>query len=284
MNKIELTRDHLRLLFPDTSDQLFNFYAADLLIILKRYAINNRLRIAAFIAQIRYESGNLVYAEEIADGSAYDNRRDLGNTEYDALTLAKSNDTTPGRMWKGRGLIQLTGYYNYQQYAKYLKVHVVENPDIVKGLPYSVDVAGWFWVNRSRHGLNCNQLADVDRFTDITRVINGGTNGLKKRLEYYRQCLSVIDQIFVNNEIEQHKIEAGDTVNKKLDKTIQAIESQPDNKQAIKQLLMDIKTQLDQAIEKGMFDVKIFSESLALKRQMLIDAVEKSQSKNNGGQ
>jgi putative chitinase len=39
-----------------------------------------------------------------------------------------------------------------------------------------VDVAIWFW---NRHGLN--KLADADNCMAITKIINGGTNGLSNR-------------------------------------------------------------------------------------------------------
>ena len=58
----------------------------------------NRLRAAMWCAQIGHESVGLRYMEEIASGTAYEWRRDLGNTQ--------SGD---GARFKGRGPIQLTG-------------------------------------------------------------------------------------------------------------------------------------------------------------------------------
>jgi YhgE/Pip-like protein len=45
----------------------------------QRYEINTPLRLAAFLAQIGHESGRFRYVEEIAKGTAYEGRKDLGN-------------------------------------------------------------------------------------------------------------------------------------------------------------------------------------------------------------
>jgi hypothetical protein len=64
--------------------------------------------IAAFVAQVSHESGGLLYFEELASGAAYEGRSNLGNTQ-----------TGDGKRFKGRGPIQLTGRYNYNECANY---------------------------------------------------------------------------------------------------------------------------------------------------------------------
>ena len=80
---------------------------------MSEFAITTPARQAAFLAQLAHESGSLRYVQEIASGSAYDNRADLGNTTPEAIALAELAGTTPGKYYKGRGLIQVTGYTNY---------------------------------------------------------------------------------------------------------------------------------------------------------------------------
>jgi len=131
-----------------------------------RYGIDTPLRQAHFLAQIGHESGELRFREELAEGTAYENRPDLGNT--------RPGD---GPRYKGRGLIQLTGRSNYSQYCRACGVDVLERPELVATDDnLCADVAGWFW---DRHKLNSH--ADRDDLEKITRVVNGGLNGLANR-------------------------------------------------------------------------------------------------------
>lgn len=143
--------------------------------------INTRLRIAAFLAQIGHESGSLVYVKELGGPSyfaKYDGRKDLGNTQ--------SGD---GAKFCGRGLIQVTGRANYRTASQALfgDDRLLKNPEILESPEGATKSAVWFWTTR-----NLNSLADADRFTDLTKKINGRTNGLDDRKSRYRLALSVI--------------------------------------------------------------------------------------------
>lgn len=130
-----------------------------------KYDISTPQRIAAFIAQVAHESGSFRYTEEIASGQAYEGRKDLGNTEQG-----------DGVKFKGRGLIQITGRSNYAEVSKALGQDFISNPTLLAKIPYCVESAAWFW---KKHGLN--ELADKGDFIRITKVINGGVNGLADR-------------------------------------------------------------------------------------------------------
>jgi putative chitinase len=141
-----------------------NFYAA-ILAGMQKGAINTPLRQAHFLAQVGHESGELRYTQELASGTAYEGRKDLGNTQ-----------PGDGVRFKGRGLIQLTGRANYTAFGKVCGQDLLTNPALLAVTPLAVDVAVWFW---TQHGLNV--LADKDDVVTITRRINGGTNGLANR-------------------------------------------------------------------------------------------------------
>ena len=137
------------------------------------FHINSPIRQAAFIAQIAHESGELRYVEEIASGSAYEGRKDLGNTQ-----------PGDGMKYKGRGLIQITGRNNYLECGKALGVDLVTQPELLETNDLACRSAAWFWAS---HGLN--DLADKGDYIRICRRINGGLNGLKERQAYYVKAL-----------------------------------------------------------------------------------------------
>lgn len=139
-------------------------------------SIDRRLRRAAFIAQLAHESSELRYFEELADGSAYEGRRDLGNTQ-----------PGDGRRYKGRGPIQLTGRSNYRAAGQALHLDLEGQPELAAHVDLGFRVAGWFW---TRHNLNV--LADAGQFTEITRKINGGLNGQRSREQYYQRALRIV--------------------------------------------------------------------------------------------
>ena len=161
---------------PTTISQYLDMINATMV----KYSINTPLRACHFLAQLVHESGSFRYTVEIDNGKAYEGRLDLGNTQ-----------PGDGPLYKGRGFIQLTGRANYTAYAAAIGDDVVKYPDLVAA-KYPADVAGWFW---ARHNLNA--LADQDGLTAITRVINGGTNGLDNRL----LCLGRAKNVLMNMPI-----------------------------------------------------------------------------------
>lgn len=145
---------------------------------MEEWGIDKPARRAAFLAQIAHESGSLRYVREIADGKAYEGRKDLGNTE-----------PGDGPRYKGRGLIQITGRTNYRacSVALYGDERLLQKPELLEEPVAACRSAAWFWW---AHGLNA--FADVGDFGRITRVINGGTNGLQDRLAYYERAQAVL--------------------------------------------------------------------------------------------
>lgn len=132
---------------------------------LERYAIDTRLRIAHFLAQTCHESAGFCTTQEFADGSAYEGRADLGNT--------RPGD---GPRYKGRGLIQLTGRANYRSYGQALGIDLEGSPAQAAEPRLSLVIACEYW---KRRGIN--DTADQDDVLRVTRLINGGLNGLNER-------------------------------------------------------------------------------------------------------
>ena len=180
---MKLQDEILHKMIPYATDKNISLYLTPINDTLEEFNIKKPIEIAQFIAQITHESGSLAYVEELASGSAYEYRRDLGNMSREALTAAHAKGTTTGKFYKGRGLIQVTGYFNYKECGIMLGIDLVNNPELLKEPKYAAKSAGWFWFSR---GLN-KISHDCKR---TTRVINGGYNGLAEREAYFkRNCL-----------------------------------------------------------------------------------------------
>lgn len=136
-------------------------------------------REAAFLAQIAHESGELRYVREIADGSAYEGREDLGNTEQG-----------DGTRFRGRGLIQITGRANYSECGDALGLDLLREPALLEEPRNATRSAAWFWKSR---GLN--EVADSGGFEIITRRINGGLTGYADRLAYFRRAQQTLGDV-----------------------------------------------------------------------------------------
>lgn len=189
------------------------------------FQINTPQRIAAFIAQTSHESGGYTMLTENLNyraatlAACWPNRfAELGpnkkpkRTEKGALIPTKlaesiagkpeliANLVYSGRMgngpaesgegWKyrGRGLKQLTGKYNYEKCGKDLGVDFVGNPDLLLEPIYAARSAGWFWKSN-----NLSPFADSGDIEGMTKKINGGLIGIDQRKKLYQAVLAVIE-------------------------------------------------------------------------------------------
>lgn len=136
-----------------------------------KFGITEPLDVAYFLATIAVESCELLYTEEIASGSAYEGRKDLGNTKPGM-----------GKMYKGRGLIQITGFYNYRDYSETVNYDFYSTLSKAQGLAKTgnaVRSACWFW---QKAGVSALALADNPQ--KVRRRVNGGLNGYAQFLQF----------------------------------------------------------------------------------------------------
>lgn len=131
---------------------------------------------AAFLAQLAHESGQLRYSREIADGSAYEGRTDLGNTQ-----------PGDGKRFPGRAWMQVTGRENYRLCGVALNMDLINEPQLLEQIVPACRGSGWYWQSR-----NLNALADIDAFGALTKKINGGYNGLDERIGYWLRAREVL--------------------------------------------------------------------------------------------
>lgn len=141
-----------------------------------RFAINTPIRLAHFLAQAAHETDGFQTLEEYASGKQYEGRKDLGNTQ-----------PGDGVRFKGRGIFQLTGRSNYAFYGNLTGLQLVDNPKLAAQPAVAATVAALYW---QRKGLNT--WADRDDVVQITKRINGGTNGLANRRSYLRKAKALL--------------------------------------------------------------------------------------------
>ena len=85
-----------------------------------RDGVSDKGQIAYVFATAQHESLFGRFMMEIASGSAYEGRLDLGNTV-----------PGDGLRFKGRGFVQITGRRNYTQWGRKLGIDFVSNPEKV---------------------------------------------------------------------------------------------------------------------------------------------------------
>jgi putative chitinase len=175
---MELTLEQLVAIMPYAKSRAQTFLGP-LNAAMTEFEVNTPLRMAAFLAQVGHESGQLRYVKELASGEAYEGRKSLGNTHPGW-----------GVKYKGRGLIQVTGFLNYSQVAAALHIDCVAKPELLEQPVNACRTAAWWWSDR---GLSVLADAGTDEaFVRITKKINGGTNGLEDRQALYKRAREVL--------------------------------------------------------------------------------------------
>lgn len=94
------------------------------------------------------------------------------------------SETGDGWIYRGRGLIQITGRDNYDRSGDELGLDLILNPERLEEPYYAALSAAEWW---HRHG--CNVLADTGDMAAVTRKVNGGLTGLDDRLKLYSAAL-----------------------------------------------------------------------------------------------
>lgn len=195
------------------------WYSA-MLEILPMWDINTIERVAGFVAQCGHESRNFsVLTENLnysaaalnkifpkyfrragRDAQAYHRQPEkIANVIY--ANRMDNGDTNSGDGWRfrGGGLIQLTGRYNYTEFAEDVEMSVEEAVDYVRTKKGALDSACWFWDEN-----NINKHCDNMDILKMTKRINGGTIGLDDRKKHWAHALDVLGGD-MEMEVEEEK-------------------------------------------------------------------------------
>lgn len=200
-----ITVDKFKQIFPNCKQP--NDTTKALNIILPKYKITTKERLAAFLAQCGHESGsfnilkeNLNYSAEglckvwpkrfptLAEAQKYHrNPEKIANKVYADRMGNGSEDSGDGFLYCGRGAIQLTGKDNYTKFASSLDMAIDEAVAYCETREGAIESACYFWETH-----NLNECADKGDFVALTKKINGGTTGLAERQEIWAKAKQVL--------------------------------------------------------------------------------------------
>lgn len=175
---------------------------------MKEFCITAATDQAMFIAQVGHESGGFrqvveslnytpgalveVFGKRITQQQANAlGRTTLQPARQDAIAnLVYANrlgNKVSGDGWKyrGRGLIQITGLDNYRACGAALKIDFVAKPELLELDLQAARSAAWFYTSKGCMAYG----ADVDR---VTRIINGGMNGIDDRKVRYNKARAAL--------------------------------------------------------------------------------------------
>jgi putative chitinase len=107
----------------------------------------------------------------------------IANLVYSSRMGNGPAESGEGWAYRGRGLKQLTGKFNYEKCGAGLGVDLVGNPDLLLEPMYAARSAGWFWRTNS-----LSTFADAGDIKGMTKKINGGYIGLEARQALYDAC------------------------------------------------------------------------------------------------
>ncbi len=107
----------------------------------------------------------------------------IANLVYSSRMGNGPAESGEGWLYRGRGLKQLTGKFNYEKCGQALGIDLVSNPDLLLEPMAAARSAGWFWKAN-----NLSAFADIDDIKGMIKKINGGLIGYEQRQALYDAC------------------------------------------------------------------------------------------------
>ena len=190
-----ITEEQLKKIFPNAKADKVKTYASAFNSELGKYGFQiNKKRLAAFLGQIGVESGELRYDKELRSKwntlDPKDNSQPTGNA-YDGRKATLGNYVVgDGPKFIGRGIIQITGRYNYNRYGTKLNLPLLDKPELAEDPVVATRIAAEYWNDRNLHS-----QADAWNLTKITQSVNGAAKlHHDQRVAYSERALKVLNE------------------------------------------------------------------------------------------
>ena len=189
--------------------------------ILPLWGVNTIERVAMFLSQCGHESGGFRVLSENLNYSAkalntifpkYFRRAGRDANEYhrqpekiaNVIYANRMDNGDPssgdGWMYRGGGILQLTGRYNYTKFGEAVDMSPEQAVDYVRTKKGALDSACWFWDTN-----NINKWCDAMDIVGATKRINGGTIGLDDRKKHYLHAIDVLGGDFEEPEVDYNQ-------------------------------------------------------------------------------
>jgi putative chitinase len=175
---LAVTRERLLHLAPSANAAIVAGIAEHFDELADDHDITTPLRICHFLAQAAHETDGFRTLEEYGGPAyfiRYEGRRDLGNMQ-----------AGDGIRYHGRGIFQLTGRANYRRFGEIIGINLEAEPERAKEPETSLRVAFAYWTERA-----IDAAADADDSERVTKLINGGRNGLAERRRYLEKAKGI---------------------------------------------------------------------------------------------
>lgn len=229
-DRLQITPDQLKQIFTQATSEDIALVIDEINGRLQEFRLDTRLRQRHFFAQVKGEVGPAMkgitesweYSASAlksfssyyrthpgeADADAYlknpqgkivrsSNQRAIGKKHFQRLNGNRMTHSADGFNFRGRGLIQITGYEKYHDFMQNYSVYwpgavpdTVANPELINEMPNAIRSALWFWVSyKVYESESGGGLADVGK---VTKRVNGGAMGLTERKEAYELIEGVL--------------------------------------------------------------------------------------------
>jgi predicted chitinase len=87
-----------------------------------------------------------------------------------------------GQKFLGRGFIQVTGRYNYNQFAQNSGIDVINHPELLEKPETAAKATVDFWLNRVRPNVR-----DMNNTSEVTRLVNNAKKHVGERIAAFKQ-------------------------------------------------------------------------------------------------